>query len=102
MLDAGVHGLVSKAASGDQLLDALRSTGGAEAAPDPAGLTLTNREAEILELLHTDLTYREIGERLCVSAKTVQYHVNHLFAKLDVHSRAAAVARAGELGLSGR
>ena len=60
---------------------------------------LTERELEVLRLITTDLTYREIGARLFISEKTVQYHVSHVFTKLAVRSRAAAVSRAAELGL---
>jgi DNA-binding CsgD family transcriptional regulator len=56
---------------------------------------LTNRQMEILRLLTEHLTNAEIGERLAISAKTVDYHISAILAKLDVASRteAAELAR---------
>ncbi len=56
-------------------------------------------ELAVLRLLMTDLTTREIGERLFVSANTVRSHRRSLYHKLDVHTRTDAVARATALGL---
>jgi DNA-binding CsgD family transcriptional regulator len=58
----------------------------------PPGLTA--REAEILHLLHEGLTNQEIADRLVISTGTVRTHLEHIFDKLDVHTRTAAVARA--------
>ena len=60
---------------------------------------LTPREAEILALLASGLTNREIAQRLVLSARTVETHVARITAKLGVSSRARAVARAIALGL---
>ncbi len=60
---------------------------------------LTVREHEILELLATGLTNREIAQRLILSARTVETHVARVTGKLGVNSRARAVARAIALGL---
>lgn len=60
---------------------------------------LTPREAEILALLASGLTNREIAQRLVLSARTVETHVARVTAKLGVSSRARAVARAIALGL---
>ena len=46
-----------------------------------------------------ELTSTEIAERLVVSANTVRTHVQHIYQKLDVHSRYEAVVRARDLGL---
>jgi DNA-binding CsgD family transcriptional regulator len=54
---------------------------------------LTRREAEVLELVAIGLTNSEIAERLVVSRTTVRTHLENIFAKLDVHTRTAAVAR---------
>jgi LuxR family maltose regulon positive regulatory protein len=60
---------------------------------------LTAKEHEVLGLLATRLSRREIGQRLYVSLNTVKTHQRALYRKLGVENRAAAVARARELGL---
>jgi LuxR family maltose regulon positive regulatory protein len=60
---------------------------------------LTAKEHEVLRLLATRLSRREIGQRLYVSLNTVKTHQRALYRKLAVESRAAAVVRARELGL---
>ena len=59
----------------------------------------TEAELAVLRLLATDLTTREIGEQLFLSANTVRSHRGALYRKLGVHSRADAIARATALGL---
>ena len=48
---------------------------------------LSDREREVAELILTGLTYRQIGERLFISAKTVEHHVARMRQRLDVTSR---------------
>jgi LuxR family maltose regulon positive regulatory protein len=60
---------------------------------------LTAKEQEVLRLLATRLSRREIGQRLYVSLNTVKTHQRALYRKLCVENRAAAVARARELSL---
>lgn len=60
---------------------------------------LTEREREVLLLLRTPMSLPEIADRLVVSANTVRSHAKHIYAKLDVHGRIEAIARAEELGL---
>jgi ATP/maltotriose-dependent transcriptional regulator MalT len=60
---------------------------------------LTERETDLLRLVATGLTNREIAAELFVSEKTVERHLSNVFRKLDVSSRAAATARAVRLGL---
>jgi len=60
---------------------------------------LTHREREVLSLLSTGVPGREIGERLGVSGNTVRSHVQTILSKLQVHSRAEAVAFALQNGL---
>ena len=57
-----------------------------------ARLGLTPRENEILQLLAKDKGLHEIAEKTCVSYVTVRNHVQHILAKLGVHSIAEAVA----------
>jgi LuxR family transcriptional regulator, maltose regulon positive regulatory protein len=63
------------------------------------GESLSDRELEVLQLLATSMTQREIGEALYVSLNTVKTHTRNVFRKLDVASREQAVRRARELGL---
>src|SRR6185437_15038929 len=60
---------------------------------------LSERELAVLRLLATDLTGLEISGRLFMSVNTFRTHTRHIFTKLDVNTRRAAVTRAGELGL---
>jgi DNA-binding NarL/FixJ family response regulator len=55
---------------------------------------LTRRESDVLRLLAQGLTQDEIAGRLGISPKTVGSHIEHVLRKLDVHSRAQAVALA--------
>jgi DNA-binding CsgD family transcriptional regulator len=67
----------------------------------PAGLTA--RQTEVLGLLAENLTYRQIGERLHLSPKTVDHHVSAVLFKLGARTRADAVAAARRLNiLSGK
>jgi len=60
---------------------------------------LTAREREILRLTAEGLSGPEIGRRLFLSPATVKTHLQHLYAKLGVSDRAAAVAEAMRRGL---
>lgn len=53
---------------------------------------LTPREAELLTLLATGMTNRELGRALFISEATVKTHLAHIYAKLGVDTRAAAVS----------
>jgi LuxR family maltose regulon positive regulatory protein len=53
----------------------------------------------VLRYLPTNLSVREIARELSVSLNTVRTHMRHIFAKLGVHRRTDAVARARALGL---
>lgn len=65
------------------------------------GAGLTARETEVLTLISRGMTYAEIGAKLEISANTVKSHVKSCYGKLSVASGAAAVRRAGEMGLLG-
>ena len=60
---------------------------------------LTPSERRVLELLPTQLTADQMAARLFVSTNTVKSHQRHLYTKLGVTTRTAAVERARELGL---
>ena len=62
-------------------------------------LSITKRELEILELIATGLSNREIAERLFVSENTVKTHLSRLFDKLSAKRRTQAVQIGKELGL---
>ena len=73
----------------------------APASPRDHGLVdpLSARELEVLRLLATELDGPEISRRLYISLNTLRTHTRHIFAKLDVNTRRAAVRRAAERGL---
>ena len=60
---------------------------------------LSERELEVLRLLATSLTGPEISRQLFMSVNTFRTHTKHIFTKLDVNTRRAAVHRAADLGL---
>ncbi len=60
---------------------------------------LTSREMDVLGLLRSGTSDREIGEQLFIGVRTAQTHVSRIIAKLGVNSRSAAVARAIRDGL---
>ena len=66
----------------------------------PKGPALTDREREVLELIASGATNREIAGSLHLSPHTVKEHTSSLYRKLEVRNRAEAVQRAQRLGLS--
>jgi len=64
-----------------------------------ATLGVSERELEVLELLATGQSNKEIASRLNVSPNTVKTHVARLFEKLEVRRRTEAIVRARELGM---
>jgi two-component system, NarL family, nitrate/nitrite response regulator NarL len=60
---------------------------------------LSERERQTLELVAEGLTAPEIGRRLCLATPTVKTHLHHVYDKLGVSERAAAVAEAMRRGL---
>jgi LuxR family maltose regulon positive regulatory protein len=60
---------------------------------------LSDRELEVLRLLASELSGPDIASHLYVSVNTLRTHTKHIFSKLDVNTRRAAVRRATELGL---
>ncbi|MEU9129917.1 AAA family ATPase [Kitasatospora sp. NPDC048540] len=72
---------------------------GTTTAPEPAGAAtrLTDREMDIARCAAQGLTNREIAQQLFVSVKTVEYHLGHVFAKLDLSSRRQLQRRLAEV-----
>jgi DNA-binding NarL/FixJ family response regulator len=115
---AGAAGYILKSASRAEFLDAVRRTAAGEpvfspglaglvlgefrrlaASPAPDTPRLTEREAEILQMVGTGLSYRQIADRLVLSHRTVQNHVQNTLTKLQLHNRVDLVRYAIEHGL---
>jgi predicted ATPase/DNA-binding CsgD family transcriptional regulator len=62
---------------------------------------LTRREQEVLELMAFGLANKEIADKLSLSRRTVESHIDHLLGKLNAPTRARAVVEAGRAGLLG-
>ena len=69
------------------------------AAPDSDTPRLTERETEVLRLVAKGLSYKQIAERLVLSHRTVQNHVQNTLRKLQLHNRVQLVRYAIEQGL---
>lgn len=112
-LKAGAHGYVLKGVSASALRQIARRIADGEAyvppalaaellaemsAPPPSDAlsTLTEREAEVLDLLRQGLSNRAIGERLFIAEKTVKHHMSSILNKLQVRSRTAAALIAAQ------
>ena len=76
----------------------LAAAPGADTADTPR---LTERETEILRMVATGLSYRQIATRLVLSHRTVQNHVQNTLGKLQLHNRVELVRYAIEHGLTG-
>jgi two-component system, NarL family, response regulator LiaR len=108
-LEAGAIGYLLKDVSADELVGAIRAAhaGRATLSPEAAqalvetsnqppapGLTLTEREREVLSLMIEGLNNTQIAGRLTVSPSTIKSHVSNILAKLGVASRTEAVTLA--------
>jgi DNA-binding NarL/FixJ family response regulator len=105
--EAGAQGAVLKRGSVQELLDALRRVAGGEEAFDPSHprrpprrVALSPREREVVLLLMTGATNREISEQLGIGTETVKTLLSRAYEKLGVKRRAEAVAVAHELGIT--
>ncbi|GGQ49588.1 MULTISPECIES: response regulator [Kitasatospora] len=119
---SGATGYLVKSAGREELIDAVRRTalGDPVFTPGLAGLVLgefrrlatepgtpaesaapqlTPRETEVLRLVAKGLSYRQIADRLVLSHRTVQNHVQNTLGKLQLHNRVELVRYAIEQGL---
>jgi DNA-binding NarL/FixJ family response regulator len=117
---AGATGYLLKSASAAELVDAVRRTAAGDAVftAGLAGLVLgeyrrmasgpvddgtprlTDRETEVLRLVAKGLTARQVAERLGISHRTVENHVQNTLSKLQLHNRTQLVRYALEQGLA--
>jgi len=116
---AGATGYLVKSASRPELVDAVRrvAVGDTVFTPGLAGLVLgefrriadgpteetgdglTERETEILKMVAKGMSYKQIAERLVISHRTVQNHVQNTLRKLQMHNRVQLTRYAIERGL---
>ncbi|MER6006353.1 response regulator transcription factor [Nonomuraea angiospora] len=110
-IEAGATGYLLKDTGRDELVRAVRTAARGEAVLSPSVATrllgqvrapadpLSARELEVLQLIADGATNREVATRLFISEATVKSHVLHIYTKLGVNDRAAAVAVAFRRGL---
>ncbi|HST65548.1 MAG TPA: response regulator transcription factor [Mycobacteriales bacterium] len=111
-IEAGATGYLLKDARSEEMFRAVRAAARGEAVLSPSVATrllgsvrrpvrepLSAREQEVLELVARGATNREAARQLFVSEATVKTHLLHLYAKLGVNDRAAAVAEGFQRGL---
>ncbi len=110
-IEAGAAGYLLKDVSPQIIVDGIKRAAAGEMflTPDLASRViqgmrnplpkLTERELQVLRLLSTGSTNREIARKLVVTEATVKSHLAHIFTKLDVDSRSKAIHLAQETGL---
>ncbi|WP_316932193.1 response regulator transcription factor [Nocardioides marmotae] len=114
-IEAGATGYLLKDTPAERLFEAVRATAAGETVLSPAVASrlashlrrpsrttaLTSREREVLVLVARGTSNRAIAQELFVSEATVKTHLVHVYEKLGVADRAAAVATAYERGILG-
>ena len=111
-IEAGASGYLLKDAPAPDIIDAIKTVAaGGSAVPEPIAEKLasarsqppigelTDRELEVLRCVATGMSNKAIAAELFVSVATVKTHLIHVFQKLHVDDRTAAVTRSIELGL---
>jgi DNA-binding NarL/FixJ family response regulator len=114
-IEAGATGYLLKDAPQDDLFNAVRQAAEGRtvlspavasrlvtAVRTPAPSPLAARERQVLELVAKGTPNRDIARELFISEATVKTHLSHVFTKLGVTDRAAAVAKGYEQGILGR
>ncbi|MGC0366148.1 DNA-binding NarL/FixJ family response regulator [Rhodococcus sp. 27YEA15] len=103
-LDAGAIGYLLKDSGPDEIFGAVRSAVAGRSVLSPTVASrlvqqmqrpqeaLTARESELLSLLADGMSNRELGKALFISEATVKTHLGHIYAKLGVDTRSAAVS----------
>jgi DNA-binding NarL/FixJ family response regulator len=78
-----------------------RKTGEAEtgSGEDAEGARLTERQTDVLRLVASGMTYKEVGLQLALSERTVRYHMAEIMVRLHLEHRSQVIAYAGKLGL---
>ncbi|GAA5159113.1 response regulator transcription factor [Pseudonocardia eucalypti] len=111
---AGASGYLVKSASAEELVEAVRRTAAGDAVFTPglaglvlgesnrkdSGLRLTDRETEVLRLVAKGMTAKQIADRLVLSHRTVESHVQSTLRKLQLHNRVELTRYAVEQGLT--
>lgn len=110
-IEAGASGYLLKGAPPDELLLAVRSAAAGESALAPPiaarllermrtpQVSLSTREIEVLDLVAAGRSNGEIARELVITEQTVKSHLVHIYTKLGVSSRTAAVSLARERGI---
>jgi DNA-binding NarL/FixJ family response regulator len=111
-IEAGATGYLLKDASTDELLRAVRAAHQGQSVLSPSVAnrligqvrkpqrgTLSPRELEVLRLVAAGATNREAASKLFISEASIKTHLLHIYAKLDVRDRAAAVGEAYRRGV---
>ncbi len=110
-VEAGAAGYLLKDSSSEQIVAAIRNAAAGQLVLSPEltarmvqvmrtpRVKLTDRELDVLRLLDTGASNREIAKELFVTEATVKTHLVHVFDKLGVDSRSRAVAVARESGI---
>jgi DNA-binding NarL/FixJ family response regulator len=120
-LRAGAAGFVLKDSSAEELIRAVRAVARGDSYLDPAVTSrvlntyrraaadiprpdavaqLTARELDVLTLIAKGDSNAEIADQLCISEVTVKSHIGHIFLKLDLRDRAAAIVYAYDHGIA--
>ncbi len=109
-LQAGARGYLLKGTSCDELLDAIRKVHagqtyipvevGAKLAIRLSGPQLSKREQDVLRLLGTGMSNREIANTLGIAEGTIKFHVNNILTKLQVNDRTQAALIASKRGIA--
>ncbi|RAY14419.1 DNA-binding response regulator [Actinomadura craniellae] len=90
---AGGHGNPLSPAAVSALMEAVKQPAERAAPPERDRFGLSDREAQVMDLMAAGRANRDIAAELFLSEKTVKNHINRIYAKLAVDNRAAAIAR---------